>query len=118
VKAVNNANRSVIDNKVLDGLAWGSFFILLGLVWFASTLYSIDTGAYVAVGVGTILIAINVTRLGVGIKVSKFSLFIGVLAFALGTGGLIGYSLPLVPLIIVLIGMFIIAEGVQKISRQ
>jgi len=115
---VNNTKRRAIDNKVLEAIAWGSFFILLGLVWFASTLYSIDTGAWVAVGVGLILMAINVTRLNVGIRISKFSLFIGVLAFALGAAGLIGYSLELVPTIIILIGLFIVAEGLQKVTQN
>jgi hypothetical protein len=113
-----NRNRSVINNRILNCLAWGFFFILLGLVWFASTVHAIDTGVYVAVGVGIILIAINLARLGFGIRISKFSLFIGVLAFALGAAGLIGYSLELVPTIIVLIGLFVIAEGLQKATQN
>ena len=52
---MQNTSRSAIDNKVLDGLAWGLFFILLGLVWIISASHSIDAGAYVAVGVGIIL---------------------------------------------------------------
>jgi hypothetical protein len=115
---VQNTNSSIIDNKVLDGLAWGLFFILLGLVWFVSTSYSIDAGAYVAVGIGIILICINLVRVGVGIKISKFSLFIGLIAFALGGAAIIGYSLPLVPMVIVLIGLFIIAEGLQKATQN
>jgi hypothetical protein len=115
---MQNTNRSIIDNKVLDGLAWGSFFIVLGLVWFISANYSIDAGQYVAVGVGIILIGINLIRLGVGIKVSKFSLFIGLIAFALGGAGIIGISLPLVPMVIILIGLFIVAEGLQKATRN
>ena len=55
--------------------------------------------------------------MGVGIKVSKFSLFIGLIAFALGGAGIIGYSLDLVPMIIILIGLFIIAEGLQKVRN-
>lgn len=114
---MQNTSRSAIDNKVLDGLAWGLFFILLGLVWIISASHSIDAGTYVAVGVGIILIAINLVRMGVGIKVSKFSLFIGLIAFALGGAGIIGYSLDLVPMIIILIGLFIIAEGLQKVRN-
>jgi hypothetical protein len=115
---VYNTKRRAIDNKVLDAIAWGSFFILLGLVWFASSIYSIDTGAWVAVGVGIILMAINLTRLSVGIKISKFSLFIGVLAFALGGAGLIGYSLELMPTMILLLGVFIVAAGRQKATQN
>jgi hypothetical protein len=115
---MENTNRTFIDNKVLDGLAWGSFFILLGLVWIISTSNSIDAGALVAVGVGIILIAINLIRLRVGTKISKFSLFIGLIAFALGGAGILGYSLDLVPMIIILIGLFIVAEGLEKATRH
>jgi hypothetical protein len=115
---MQNTNRNAIDNKVLDGLAWGSFFILLGIVWFVSTSYSIDAGAYVAVGVGIILIGVNLVRMVVGVKVSKFSLFIGLIAFAFGGAVVIGYSLPLVPMAIVLIGLFILAEGLQKARNR
>jgi hypothetical protein len=115
---MQNTNSNIIDNKVLDGLAWGSFLILLGLVWFVSTSYSIDTGAYVAVGMGIILIVINLVRLGIGIKVSKFSLFIGLIAFVIGGAGIIGYSLDLVPMVIILTGLFIVAEGLQKAIRN
>jgi hypothetical protein len=115
---VKNPNRSIIDNKVLDGIAWGSFFILVGLVWLLSTMTAIDTGAYVAFGVGLILIAINVTRMGIGIKVSKFSLFIGLLALAMGVAGLIGYTLHLFATIVILIGLFVIAQGLQKATQN
>ncbi len=115
---MQNTNRNAIGNKVLDGLAWGSFLILLGIVWFVSTSYSIDAGAYVAVGVGIILIGINLVRMVVNVKVSKFSLFIGLIAFAIGGAAVIGYSLPLVPMAIVLIGLFILAEGLQKAARS
>jgi hypothetical protein len=117
-RKMQNTNRNVIDNKVLDGVAWGSFLILLGLVWFVSASHSIDAGAYVAVGIGIILIGINLIRMVVGIKVSKFSLFIGLIAFAIGGAAVIGYSLPLVPMAIVLIGLFILAEGLQKATRN
>jgi hypothetical protein len=115
---MENTNKTIIDNKVLVGLAWGSFFILLGLVWIISSFNSIDAGAYVAVGVGIILIVVNLIRLRVGIKISKFSLFIGLIAFALGGAGILGYSLDLVPMIIILIGLFIVAEGLQKATRH
>jgi len=115
---MNNPNRGVISNKVLDSLAWGSFLILLGFVWMLSTMTSIDAGAYVALGVGLILIGINVTRMGVGIKASKFSLFIGIFALTIGAVGLIGYTLHLFATIIILIGLFIIAEGLQRATQS
>ncbi len=115
---VENVNKNYAANKVLDGIAWGTLIILLGAGWLTSAYYAMDVGAYVAVGVGLILIALNLVRPSLGVKISKFSLFIGLLALALGGAGILGYSLPLIPTVIVLIGLFIVAEGLQKATAQ
>ena len=77
-----------------------------------------DVAAYIAVGAGIILVAINVARLNMGISLSKFSLFIGLLALALGAAGIIGYSLPFITTVIVLVGLLIVAEGLQKATNH
>jgi hypothetical protein len=113
---MENTNKNVNGNKLLNGVAWGAFFVVLGLGWLASVTYTMDSGAYVAVGAGAILVAINLARLSMGISLSKFSLFIGLIALALGGAGIISYSLPLIPTVIVLVGLFIVAEGLQKVK--
>ena len=106
-------------NKVLDAIAWGAFIVLLGVGWIASAYYQMDTGIYIALGVGLILIALNLSRRAMGITISKFSLFIGLLALALAGSGIAGFELPLIPTVIVLVGLFIIAEALQKtISKK
>jgi hypothetical protein len=49
-----------------------------------------------------------------GITISKFSLFIGLLALALAGSGIAGFELPFIPTVIVLVGLFIVAEAIQK----
>jgi hypothetical protein len=115
---MENISKNGINNKLLNGVAWGAFFVVLGIGWLASNAYTIDVGAYIAIGVGIILIAINLARLNGGISLSKFSLFIGLIALALGGAGIIGYSLPLIPTIIVLVGLFVVAEGIQKVATH
>ncbi len=105
-------------NKVLDALAWGVFIVLLGVGWIASSYYNMDTGIYIALGVGFILIALNVARMSLRISVSKFSLFIGLLALALSGAGLLGFAMPFVPTVIVLVGLFIVAQAVQKTTSK
>ena len=95
-------------------MAWGVFVVLLGVGWVFSIYSQMDTGIYIALGVGFILIALNLVRYGVGIKISKFSFFIGLLALALSGSGILGYALPFIPTIIVLVGLFIIAEAMHK----
>lgn len=103
----------MVTSKALGGLAWGAFFLLVGAGWVAGDYYQIDTGPYVAFGVGLILIGLNVARAGTGIRVSKFSLFIGIVAFAIGGAGILGYSLEPLPTIVILIGLFIVAEAIH-----
>ncbi len=102
------------NNTYLAATAWGIFVILLGAGWIASSYYQVDTGIYIALGVGVILIGLNLTRATMGITVSKFSLFIGLLALALSGAGILGFAMPFVPTVIVLVGLFIVAEVIQK----
>jgi hypothetical protein len=115
---MENTNKNVLGNKLLNGVAWGAFFVVLGVGWIASIIYTMDTGAYIAVGAGIIFVAINLARLNMGISLSKFSLFIGLIALALGGAGIISFSLPLIPTVIVLVGLFIVAEGLQKVTSR
>jgi hypothetical protein len=101
-------------NKVLDAISWGVFIVLLGVGWIVSSYYQMETGVYVALGVGLILIALNLSRREMGISISKFSLFIGLLALALAGSGIAGFEMPFTPTVIVLIGLFIVAEAIQK----
>ena len=85
----------MVNSKALDGLAWGLFIILIGVGWWTGEYYQMDTGPYIALGVGLILLGLNATRAGSGIKIGKFSLFIGLVALAIGGAGILGYSLNL-----------------------
>jgi len=106
---------SLNRNVALTSLAWGIFFVLIGLSWAVSNV--VDVVPYVALGAGIILIGLNVARTGLGMSLSKFSLFIGIIAFAFGGASLIGYGLPLFETIIVLIGLFIVAEAARALMK-
>ena len=107
----------MVNNRALDGLAWGLFIILIGVGWWAGEYYQMDTGPYIALGVGLILLGLNATRAGTGIKISKFSLFIGLVALAIGGAGILGYSLNLFLTIVILIGLFIVGEALGKLLK-
>ena len=115
---MENMNTYSSLNKLLNGIAWGTFFVLLGAGWLASNYYAVEVGAYLAIGVGAILVAINLVRPSLHIEISKFSLFIGLLALALGGAGILSYAMPLIPTLIVLVGLFVVAEGLQKVATQ
>ena len=107
-------NKSV----ALTSLAWGIFFVLIGLSWALYGYYGEVVVSYVALGAGIILIGLNIARTGLGMRLSKFSLFIGIVAFAFGGAALMNYRLPLFETIIVLIGLFIIAEAARSLTKS
>jgi hypothetical protein len=115
---VKKMSENSITNKVLDAVAWGVFIVLLGAGWITSTYYQMDTGIYIALGVGVILIALNLARKTAKIAISKFSLFIGMLALALSGAGIVGFAMPFIPTVVILVGLFIVAEAIQKTTNK
>ena len=105
-------------NVALTSLAWGIFFVLIGVCWAANEYYKISVVPYVALGAGLILIGLNVARTSLGMSLSKFTLFIGIVAIAFGGASVMGYELPLWQTIVVLIGLFIIAEAARSLRKS
>ena len=107
-----------MDSKAFEGLAWGLFVVLLGVGWLIESQTGIETGSYISLGVGLILIGLNGARVLNKTRLSKFSLFIGLVALAMGIAGILGYKLELFPTIIILIGLFMIGEAATKLTKQ
>jgi hypothetical protein len=110
-------------NVALTSLAWGIFFVMIGVSWAIGSYYQVAFDAivpYVAVGAGIILIGLNVARTSLGMTLSKFSLFIGILAFILGGLAVMGYlsMLPWYAIVIIIIGLFIIAEAASSLAKS
>jgi len=107
-------------NVALTSLAWGLFFILIGVSLVAAYYNAKNVAPYFAIGVGIILIGLNLSRKGLGMRLSIFGLFIGILAICLG--GTVFLGLPLWPwgysMIIVLIGLFVIAEAAESLGKR
>jgi hypothetical protein len=104
----------VTSGRTLTTLAWGLFFILVGGAWMYGQYYRQDTGTVIAIGVGLILIGLNLARAAIGQRLGKFSLAIGILALLIGIGRYAGIPIDILPLIIILIGLFIVAEAIAR----
>lgn len=101
----------MVNNKTLESIAWGIFLLTYGIGWALQNVYQTDLSGYTPVVIGLILLGLNLARSGTGITVSKGSLAIGILSFTFGTAGLLGYALPLVPAIVIVIGIAIIIDA-------
>jgi len=104
----------VASARTLTTAAWGLFFILVGGAWLYGEVYHVDMGTIIAIGVGLILIGLNLARAAIGVRTGTFSLGIGILALVIGLARYAGMPLPILPLIIMLIGLFILAEAIVR----
>lgn len=104
-------------NTTLTMLTWGMFFVLIGVSWVVGSYYGIPITPYVSFGAGLILIGLNVARTRLGVRQNKITLFIGIIAMLFGGASILGYELPLLATIIILIGLFIIAEAAREIKK-
>ena len=100
--------------RMLTTLAWGLFFILVGGAWIYGETFRVDVGTVIALGVGLILIGLNLARSNIGVSMSKFSLGIGILALLIALARYFGMNVDILPLIIILVGLFIIAEAIAR----
>jgi hypothetical protein len=103
-----DAQRAV--SRRLDELAWALFLILVGAIWLLPG-GTVPEGAWL-VGAGLILLGINAVRAFKGIKMSGFTIVLGVLALVAGLGHFAGVKVPVFAILFIIIGASIILRPV------
>jgi hypothetical protein len=103
-----------VTARTLTTVAWGLFFIVIGGAWFYTQITGMDVWTVVAIGVGLVLIGLNIAREEIGARIGRLSLGVGILALLIGFARYEGVRVDVVPLIIILIGLFIIAEAIVR----
>ena len=98
--------------KRLDAVAWGLLLIMIGVIWLLPE-RRLPQHAWL-IGVGVILLGLNVVRRLSGIKVSGFTVVLGVLAVALGISDYYGLQPPVIPIALVVIGAAILGGAVAR----
>jgi len=97
-------------NHRLETISWGLFLIMLG--GFA-LLRFVPEGTWL-IGAGVIMLSLNAVRLLLGIRVSWFTVILGTVAFLCGLGSVYGVSIPVGPLLVILIGLAIILRALDR----
>jgi hypothetical protein len=95
--------RPALDRR-LEGVSWALFLIMIGGI---GLIQNVPQGTWL-VGTGLIMLGLNVARHLNGIRTSTFTVGPGILALLLGMGRMIGFDLPLFPLLLILIGVDIV----------
>jgi len=99
-------------NKTIENIAWGLFLVMIGGLWLAPE-GIVPEGTWL-IGVGLIMIGLNVARHFNGIKTSTFTLFLGTFALVIGLADFAGVDLPLLPILLIIIGAHIIYGAVAS----
>jgi hypothetical protein len=96
-------------DKRLEEVAWALFLIMSGALWLAPKGWAPE-GTWLAC-FGMILLGLNGARRLYGIKVEGLGIVVGLAAFAAGIGRILGRELPVVPILLILVGLAITLEG-------
>ena len=97
--------RPALDRR-LEGIGWALFLIMIGGI---GLIPNVSPGAWL-VGAGLIMLGLNLARYLNGIRVSNFTVVLGILALLLGLGGITGANLPFFPILLILIGADIVVK--------
>ena len=96
------AERSELSGK-LDAVGWGSFLIWLGIV----LMIGADTSVAL-LGIGIIMVGVQVARLVLKLHMEGFWLVVGLLFMVGGIWQLIDTKLHLVPILLIVAGLALI----------
>ncbi len=100
----------------LDDVGWALLFLMSGAVLAIPGIP--HPWAAWFLGVGAILIAVNLARYAAGLRVSVLVTGCGAIAAATGVGAYVGIDLPILALVLLLIGVVILAEPLVKREAQ
>lgn len=95
-------------NKRLETVFWGLFLIMLG-GWGLIPDETIPKGAW-SIGVGLLLLGLNLVRYLNGIRMSGFTTVLGILALLGGTGDMLGWADLNGAVLLIILGAYLILK--------
>ncbi len=92
----------------LETIGWALLLMFTGGIWLVPD-GLVPSGTWL-VGVGLILLGLNVVRYASGIAMRGLGNILGILALATGLGAFLGVKVPFWPILIILIGAYLIVK--------
>jgi hypothetical protein len=103
------------QRKRLDEIALALVLMMTGALWLAPKAM-FPEGAWL-VGVGVIVLGLNAIRRIRGLKTSGFGLVVGLIALAAGIARIIDQELPLIPILLIILGVGLVARAAAGTRR-
>ncbi len=103
-------------NRRYETIAWGAFFIVLGVT---SLIPGLPPG-FGTLGVGVILLGLNLARYLSQIPTSSFTVVLGIIAICLGLADIAralinpAIELPVFPILLIVIGVIWLVRGATR----
>jgi hypothetical protein len=94
----------------LDVLGWGLFFLMTGLLLLIPGL---PEGTWL-VGLGVLILALNASKLALGLPPDVFGIILGAGALLAGFGTIAGLDIPVFALFLVACGLALVAGALSK----
>ncbi len=113
-------NNTQIMNRNFEAIAWGALLIWWGITELVTSLPD-GTGA---IGIGLILIGVNVARWLSDLPVSRFSTTLGILALIWGGLELVGvllslpFQIPVFAILLIVLGVIVLAPELTGKRNQ
>ena len=104
------AARAELDGR-LTSISWALFLIMVGGFLLVPS-SNLPAGSWL-IGIGLVMVGLNLARKMNGIRMSTFTSVLGVVALVAGLGDLAGVDVPVFPLLIILIGASIILRNLE-----
>ena len=102
-------------NKRIEAVGWGLFLIMIGGIALIPD-NQVPNGLWL-IGVGLIMIGVNGVRYLNQIKMSSFSLVLGIVALIIGLQEIDGIDLPMFPILLILVGASILFRMLVEKDR-
>jgi putative Mn2+ efflux pump MntP len=101
-------DEKIAQNKRLESIGWGLFLVMLG----GSILIpdEVAPNGWFTIGVGLIMLGLNVSRYFYGIRMSGFTTVLGVLAIASGIAELLGFDALGGGLLLIILGAYLLLK--------
>lgn len=112
----NAGNEQKRLGERLDDVVWALLFLMSGAVLVVPGLP--HPWAAWFIGVGAILVGLNLARYASGLRVHILTSGCGAIAIAAGVGGYVGVEIPIVALVLLLIGAVILVAPLVRPKAQ
>ena len=107
--------------KRYKAVAWGAMFLLLGILG----LIPGDQNGVFVLGIGIILLGLNLARYLSKIPTNGFTITLGALTFVLGSVAVLRpvlnvprFELPFFPLLLVAVGLYVLMPGTRRAENR